>query len=259
MEYRQPRRSRKLLHTLLCFDRLDHRVQVERVFLPLANLPTAFDGARIAVVSDLHLPDMAVPPAMLFAALRRERPDVIFLTGDLTNSYTAFDTEGLRRMAQVLTAIAPCYAVPGNHEWRLEREPLYRRILTEAGVTYLCDSTATWQRDGQCLPIYGLGRLRPRPLGEHPTLVLSHKPDYFPYYCQVRWDAVFCGHAHGGQVRWGRWALYAPGQGFFPRYTGGVYAARSTRMVVSRGLGNSSIPWRLGNHPHLPIVTLKGI
>ena len=55
----------------------------------------------------------------------------------------------------------------------------------------------------------------------------------------------------------GKGALFSPDQGFLPDYTHGVYEKDGTRMVVSRGLGNSSIPWRVNNPPHLPILILS--
>lgn len=254
----QPSSKKRILHHLMSLDRLDHTIQVEPVTVTCANLPAPFDGARIAVVADLHLPDALLPPAALLRILSRVQPDAIFLLGDLTNSYTYFDEEILRHLARGLVAIAPCYAIPGNHEWRLGREPRYHAVLTAAGVHYLCDSYADWHRGGHTLLLYGMGRRRPAPLTvkEQPAIVLAHKPNYFPYFRQARWNVVFCGHAHGGQVRFGGRALYAPGQGFLPRYTGGIYTAGGTTMIVSRGLGNSSIPWRMGNDPHLPIITL---
>lgn len=254
----KPSQKKLLLHRLMALDRQNHHLQVQRLTLACPGLPAAFHGARVALVSDLHLPDMLLPPAALLRLLTRLKPDAIFLTGDLTNSYTHFDEEGLYRLAKAMTAIAPCYAIPGNHEWRLEREPLYRAVLTRAGVHYLCDSYADWHRGGHTLRLYGMGRRCPAPLAVkgQPAIVLAHKPNHLPYFRKARWNLVFCGHAHGGQVRLGSRALYAPGQGFLPRYTGGVYTAGDTTMVVSRGLGNSSIPWRLGNDPHLPLITL---
>lgn len=254
----QPSNKKRLLHRLMALDRQDYAIQVEHISLPCVGLPSAFDGARIALVSDLHLPDMLLPPAALLRLLSMQQPDAIFLVGDLTNSYTDFDPKGLYSLVKAMTAIAPCFAIPGNHEWRLEREPLYRRVLITAGVHYLCDSYADWRRGEHTLRLYGMGQRRPAPLAvkNQPSIVLAHKPNHFPYFCRARWDVVFCGHAHGGQVRMGNRALYAPGQGFLPHYTGGVYTAGNTTMVVSRGLGNSSIPWRVGNDPHLPIVTI---
>lgn len=253
----KPSLFKRTLHSLLA---LDTRAPLEIQPVPLRchGLPAAFRGARIAVVSDLHLPDALIDTRNLVRCVALQKPDAIFLLGDLTNCYADFAKEDLRRTARALAAVAPCFAVPGNHEWRLEREPLYREILTSCGVTYLCDSAALWDKDGQHIQLYGMGRRRPAPLHTDApfTVALAHKPQYFPYYRQARWPLVICGHAHGGQVRVGDRSLYAPGQGFLPAYTAGIYTADGTTMVVSRGLGNSSLPWRVGNRPHLPVLIL---
>ena len=255
----RPSRFKRMLHGLLALDGKGHSIQVEPVPLTCAGLPAAFHLARIAVVADLHLPDGLMSIERLARCIALQKPDAIFMAGDMTNSYADFDAEGLRELAAALTAIAPCFAVPGNHEWRLEREPLYRRILTENGVQYLCDSYADWHKDGGTLRLYGVGRKLPTPLSVsgQPSIVLSHQPEYMPDYVRAGWDLVICGHAHGGHARLGRTALYAPDQGFFPKYTHGVYTEGNTRMVVSRGLGNSSLPWRVNNPPHLPLLVLS--
>jgi len=257
----EPKRTKKLLHHLLALDRQDHTVQVEPIVLPCPGLPSAFHLARVAVVSDVHLPDTLVMPAALVRCVALQKPDAIFLLGDLTNSYTTFAGGHLRRLVQALTAIAPCFAIPGNHELRLGREPLYRQILTDSGAHYLCDSYADWHKDGQTLRLFGMGQKRPAPLqvADQPAMALAHKPNYFSYFQKARWDVVICGHAHGGQVRLGSRSLYAPGQGFLPTYTGGVYTAGGTTMVVSRGLGNSSIPCRIANQPHMPVLLLTAV
>ncbi len=255
----KPKKSRQLLHHLLTFDRTDQAVQVERFSISLSNLPAAFDGACIAVVADTHFPDALLSIPSLARQIAALQPDAIFLCGDLTNSYTFFDETRLTQLAKALVPIAPCFAVAGNHEHRLNRETPYADILTRHGVHYLCDSAAVWKKDGAALTVYGMGHRQPKPLPykHQPSIVLAHKPNYFPYYQHARWNLVVCGHAHGGQMRVGKHALYAPGQGFFPRYIGGLYTAGDTVMAVSRGLGNSSIPWRIHNQPHLLLLTLQ--
>lgn len=255
----QPSAAKRILHRLMALDLSSDRVDVEHLDVVCAHLPPAFDGARIAVVSDVHLPDAMLSPKQLASVVAAQQPDVIFLVGDLTNSYTYFDERGLRVLIRRLTAIAPCYAIPGNHELRLGRETLYRDILTQNGVHYMRDSYADWTRRGHTLRVYGMATRRPAPLAVRgqPAIVLAHKPNYLPYYRRARWDLVISGHAHGGQMCVAGRTVYAPGQGLFPTYTGGVYRDGNTVMVVSRGLGNSSIPWRLGNHAHLPIVRLR--
>jgi len=72
-------------------------------------------------------------------------------------------------------------------------------------------------------------------------------------------DVIFSGHAHGGQFRIPFiGGVVAPDQGLFPKYTSGVYDLKNgSKLVMSRGLGNSFIPLRLNNRFHIPVVTLK--
>ena len=71
-------------------------------------------------------------------------------------------------------------------------------------------------------------------------VLLSHHPEYFPLVPSSV-DLVLSGHAHGGQWRVFNHGVFAPGQGFWPRYTKGVY--ERNRLVVSAGLSNTaSIP-----------------
>lgn len=254
----QPNLAKRLLHSTLALDFKNQAIDVQPIPLTCPGLPPAFHLARIAVVADIHLPDQIVSIPRLLRCLQMQRPDAIFLPGDLTNSYTDFDEVGLRHFARALTRIAPCFAVPGNHEQRLGREERYRRILTACGVHYMSDSYADWHKDGATLRLYGMGEKRPMPLDVtgQPTIVLAHRPEYLADYCRAGWEIVICGHAHGGHVRLGDRSLFSPDQGFLPTYTHGVYQHGGTRMVVSRGLGNSSIPWRVNNPPHLPILIL---
>lgn len=255
----KPKQAKRLLHHLMALDRTDQTVQIEEITVRLPRLPAAFQNARVAVVADVHFPDALLSIPALVNSVASQQPDAIFLPGDLTNSYTFFDEVRLAKLAKALSAVAPCYAVAGNHEMRLGREDRYYAILERNGVCCLCDSYADWTREGDTIRLYGAAHKRPTPLDVEgqPAIALAHKPDRFPYYCRAHWHLVVCGHAHGGQVRMGNRSLYAPGQGFLPTYTDGTYTAEDTVMVVSRGLGNSSIPWRMHNQPHLPIIRLQ--
>ena len=77
-------------------------------------------------------------------------------------------------------------------------------------------------------------------------------------YVKENIDLAFTGHAHGGQIiiPFLRQGIFAPNQGFFPKYTEGMHEKDGTVMVVSRGLGNSSFPFRIFNRPELIEVTL---
>lgn len=103
-------------------------------------------------------------------------------------------------------------------------------------------------------------------------ILLSHKPEFAEIYARQEVDLIFCGHAHGGQVRLPIiGGLYSPGQGLLPRFTSGMYDLKrrtgkkeseglpeaNSAMVVSRGMGDSVIPMRIGNRPELILVTLR--
>lgn len=74
-------------------------------------------------------------------------------------------------------------------------------------------------------------------------------------------DITFSGHAHGGQVRVPFiGGLYAPGQGKYPTFSEGIHyhsQLKSKRLVISRGIGNSTFPFRINNRPELVVVTLN--
>jgi predicted MPP superfamily phosphohydrolase len=89
------------------------------------------------------------------------------------------------------------------------------------------------------------------------TILLSHRPELFEVYAQHTVDLVFSGHAHGGQFRIPFvGGLIAPNQGLFPKYDAGIYEEGNTTMVVSRGIGNSIVPFRINNRPEIVLVEL---
>jgi len=88
-------------------------------------------------------------------------------------------------------------------------------------------------------------------------ILLTHRPEYINMYSKYNVDLVLCGHAHGGQVRLPFiGGLVSPNQGFLPKYTSGEYILKDTKMIVSRGLGNSIIPQRLFNRPEIILISL---
>ena len=151
--------------------------------------------------------------------------------------------------------------------------------LVSAGVTVLRNETAALERNGDKLTLLGLddpafrsdymvgdsgpvltAALEKLAAGDMEyTIALSHRPEWFSLYRDFGLDLVFCGHAHGGQFRLPFvGGIVAPNQGFFPRYDAGVFTEKDCSMVVSRGLGPSIIPLRIGNRPELVVVTLHG-
>ena len=236
-------------------------------------LPESFDGFKIAQVSDLHNTEFGAGNEKLFALLREAEPDIIVITGDLIDSRHT-DVDAAVRFVEGASEIAPVYFVTGNHESRLDFEDIAPR-LSEAGAVLLRSEAVYLERGGEHIMLAGIddpafvrtggeaaeraeAELEPLPEPEGFTILLAHRPDLVETYADWGADLVFSGHAHGGQVRLPLiGALYAPGQGFFPDYTAGLYQVGGTQMIVSRGLGNSLIPLRFNNRPELVIATLE--
>jgi len=234
-----------------------------------ADLDPAFEGFRIAHVSDLHNTEFGKDNEKLLDLLENARPDIIAVTGDLIDSRST-KVDIAAAFMEKAARIAPCYYVPGNHEGRVPEEyGNLRERLESAGITVLENESVTVENDGESFTLIGLcdygtgavglsealSELMPKDGGF--TLLLSHRPDHFEKYKKSGADLVLCGHAHGGQVRIPFiGGLVAPGQGLFPEYTEGVYTEETTSMVVSRGLGNSIIPLRVNNRPELLCIEL---
>ena len=90
-------------------------------------------------------------------------------------------------------------------------------------------------------------------------ILIAHRPERIEDYKQYSFDLVLSGHAHGGQVRIPGImnGLYAPHQGLFPKYAGGMYTHDNLTHIVSRGLSvNSRLP-RIFNPPELVIISIE--
>lgn len=251
------------------------------------RLPEAFDGYRIAHISDLHNVEMGKDNVKLLTMLREAEPDIIAITGDLIDSRHT-DIEIALQFASAAMDIAPCYYVPGNHEARLSKSE-YEKLendLLDAGVIVLHDSEIILENDGAAISLIGIddpnwynastnltdggeyeskvgSTMDPERICELSTtdsftVLLSHRPEYFEQYAEADVDLVLSGHAHGGQFRLPFvGGLVAPNQGLFPKYDAGLYTEDNTNMIVSRGIGNSILPFRFNNRPEVILIELK--
>ena len=256
------------------------RVWNARVEIRDEKIPAAFDGFVLCQVSDVHNEARGEGNAALLRALREAAPDLICITGDFLDSRRT-DLDFALELAGQLAEIAPAVYATGNHEARRMDLSALEAGLAARGVRVLRDGWTPLARGGEEIALIGLddpgfaagedwtlsegldqtqARLSAllAQAGDRFSLVLSHRPELLPAYADAGADLVLSGHAHGGQVRLpGIGGLFAPGQGILPRLTSGVYARGETRLVVSRGLGNSAFPLRVFNPPEIVTVTLR--
>lgn len=247
-------------------------IQTTEYTVSSEELPAAFDGKKIMQVSDLHNATFGDRQKPLIEKVQKEQPDVIFITGDLIDS-NRYDLEPALTLVDALVEIADVYFVTGNHEISINRLDEIRQALTDRGVIYLENEAVDWTMEGETVQIAGIhdplmsnyrgeeeytrGAIAESALSDDFTLLLAHRPEQFDVYVENGIDVVFSGHAHGGQVRIpGIGGVFAPGQGWFPEMTKGVFKEENTQLVVSRGLGNSGFPLRILNLPEIVSVTL---
>ena len=242
-----------------------------------SRLPKNFDGYRIAHVSDLHNAEMGESNEKLLSMLREADPDMIAITGDLIDSRNT-DVEIALQFVQEAMKIAPCYYVSGNHEARVNEYEELKTGLISAGVIILEDAQTEISIEGQTITLIGVNDpsfqtdylfgdsetvmnsklTELHTDGEAFTILLSHRPELFDAYAEHDVDLVLSGHAHGGQFRLPFiGGVVAPNQGLFPEYDAGIYTEGNTSMLVSRGIGNSILPFRINNRPEVILIELQ--
>ena len=242
-----------------------------------SKLPQSFDGYRIAHVSDLHNTEMGKDNEKLLAMLRDAAPDMIAITGDLVDSRNT-DIKVALQFVREAVKIAPCYYVTGNHEARISEYNELKAGMEAAGVTVLEDAQTDISLTGEFIRLIGVNdpsyqtdylfgdakTVMNTKLEElHTeqdrfTILLSHRPELFDTYADHSIDLVLSGHAHGGQFRLPFiGGLVAPNQGLFPEYDAGIYTEGNTNMLVSRGIGNSILPFRINNRPEVILIELQ--
>ena len=246
---------------LACLDR--HRLCCRRGQYMSSKICAAFDGFVIAQVSDFHDFPYRRQTDRLLEALRKTKPDVIVLTGDLFNRRKPDACGHAFAFVRAAVKVAPVLMVQGNHECQLSRYLEWRKELIGLGVLVLDDEAVTIYRSGCALRIIGMCQyfdtqnLVSLRMPDAPNLTLSHRPELAAQYARAGVDLVLCGHAHGGQIRLCGIPLYAPEQGVFPRYTAGVHALGDTTLYISRGIGNTVKPPRLFCRPEWNLITLN--
>lgn len=241
-------------------------------------IPKSFNGFTIVQVSDLHNTEFGSGNHRLLLKINDKEPDLIAITGDLIDSYHT-DIEVAMEFVKNAIKIAPVYFVTGNHEAWLNEYPDFKKQLLQAGVIILDDKMIELSQDNGKIQLVGLadpdldteqdwlngsnrmidGKLQ-KIINDNSDykVLLSHRPELIDVYAATSINLALTGHAHGGQFRIPLiGGVVTPNQGWFPTYTAGLHDMKQTKMIVSRGLGNSIIPVRVNNRPELIVITLK--
>lgn len=240
-----------LLVTILC----NAFARIRSVVYTVASAKIS-GGLRLALITDLHSARYGRQQRRLMARLAEGAPDAVLLCGDIFDGAAPFDNA-----ITFLTAVSeayPCYFVFGNHEYGSRRNEEIRGIVTGLGIPILEGDCMVLTAGGTSVRIAGVDDLRDRRTayerqlaalteilsdGEMFSVLLTHEPQFIDGLLASGADLIVSGHTHGGQ-----WSipglmngLYAPGQGLFPKYAGGLYSFGAQTLVISRGLAKSPL------------------
>ena len=236
------------------------------------SIPAAFDGFRIALVTDLHGRTFGPDNDWLVGQLTNAHPDLIALAGDIADEES--NLQVLSRLLPRLAAIAPCYYVTGNHEWRMENRKQWFELLSACGVTRLENSFVMLSREGGSVVLAGVddpngpadqktpGQLLQEIHEAAPqayTIVLCHRNDQLERFARLGADLVLSGHAHGGVVRLPFLARSsARTMSFFQTTRRGFTRWEKRPLPSAAGLAAAEeSPIRIANQPEIPVITLR--
>ena len=262
----------------------DYRVRRKTIYLP--DLPKAFDGIKIGQVSDIHSGSFFNKVAVKGGVdmMLKEKPDVIFFTGDLVNN-EAKEVKDYIDIFNKFRAPLGVYSVTGNHDygdyhhWNNQRDKQNNfKALIEShkimGFDLLMNENRFLKVDGEKIAVLGIenwgggrfakyGKLDKAYQGSEDApvkILLSHDPSHWdaqvrPLYPDI--DLALAGHTHGfqfgievGDFKW------SPSQYAYKQWAG-LYQQGSQYIYVNRGYGYLGYPGRIGMPPEITILELK--
>lgn len=234
-------------------------------------------------LSDLHNKSYGKDNEKLLRAIHEIKPDAILIGGDVLNAHPGASVEEALSFLEKLTAY-PLYYANGNHEQRLLLYPEkygsmgsdYEEGLQKLGISRMINETRVLDRYAVSITGCEVDRqyykrfhkvpmkkeylegLLPEGRQDCFQILLAHNPDYFPAYAAWGADLVLSGHLHGGVIRLPLLGgVISPRLHLFPRYDGGKFTCGNSTMIVSRGLGMHTIPFRFNNPGELVDITIR--
>jgi predicted MPP superfamily phosphohydrolase len=262
-----------------------HDYRIRKVAIKLPNLPKAFDGIKIAQLSDIHSGSFWNKTAVKGGVemVLNEKPDAVFFTGDLVNNESS-EVKEYMDVFNKLRAPLGVFSITGNHDYgdykswgsKEAKQQNFKDLITahkELGFDLLLNENRFLELGGEKLAILGvenwgtrfskhgiLEKAYPGTEEAAVKLLLSHDPTHWdaqvrPTYKDI--DVMFAGHTHGTQfgVNIGDFT-WTPVQHVY-RQWGGLYQEDSQYLYVNRGFGYLGYPGRVGMPPEITIFELK--
>lgn len=238
-----------------------NRLRVTRITVNLPNLPSAWRGRSVALVTDLHLGSVrrARFASRIVAKLQSLQPDAVFISGDMFDG-PEVNPDALVAPWKKLSVPAGIYFVTGNHEEFADRAELISavqrtgiRILNNEKVDVhglqivgLHDSEAGDPRQFRAL-------LRQAELdGSRASILLAHQPLNLAIAEEAGISLQLSGHTHGGQI----WPWTWVAARVHGRFNHGLNRFGKLMVYTSSGAGTWGVPMRVGTNSEIVLIHL---
>ena len=240
---------------------------------------------KIIFISDLNNRRFGRENQHLLKKIKEEKPDIILVGGDMVVAKFHSSSHTALAFMKSLPEICPVYYANGNHELRMKENPEkygnyeeYKNELQKIKIHVLENESELVYLKGKSIRITGLqlpyeyykkkekeGITRKdirsyigSPDERNFQILLAHNPRFFLTYKSWGADLTLSGHLHGGIVRIPGWrGVISPRGQLFPKYSGEKTTFGNSSIIVSRGLGNHTIPIRLFNQAELVSIKLN--
>jgi len=260
--------------------------EVINLSLYFPDLPDAFNGFKIAQISDMHTGSFDDKEKVKYGIdlLLKQEADLIAFTGDLVNSY-ADEVQPYMEILNKIKATYGVFSILGNHDYshyiqgtKQEKAANFQRIKDlhgELGFHLLLNENHKIEKNGEIIHVVGVenwstSRYFPRE-GDLDKAVSGIRPEDFKILLShdpTHWDAkvvdhdhkfhlTLAGHTHGGQfgidvpgIKW------SPIQSRYKRWAG-LYTENEQMLYVNKGFGYLAFPGRVGMWPEITVFTLR--
>jgi predicted MPP superfamily phosphohydrolase len=263
-----------------------YRYQARRLKMIFPDLPESFDGFRIVQVSDIHTGSFlsTEPLARAVSMINRQKPDIVFFTGDLVN-YIHDEALLYLDILDKIEAKHGVISIFGNHDYgdyykweSLEAKENniteLRKIHSKLGWTLLWDEHCYIEQNGEKIGIIGVQNCSSHGFANYGSMekatekfnycpvniLLSHDPSHWDKEVNTKYprvDLTLSGHTHGMQF-----GVEVPGFKWSPiqyiyKEWAGLYQVKNQYLYVNRGLGFIGYPGRVGILPEITVIELK--
>ena len=239
------------------------QITVARYSVALPNVPEAWKHKKIVWRSDLHLGQIHGPAfaAKVTKAVNAQKPDIIFVGGDMYDGTGAPDPYDLAKPLEALEAPWGVFYIMGNHEefgdssgfihsgHAVGMRVLIDEMVNIHGLNIIGVDYRNANDPARFKEILRDLELEP----EKPSILLKHEPNNLHVAAEAGVSLQISGHTHYGQ----QWPFGYLAQLSYQGYAYGLKNFKDMQVLTSSGIGTWGPPVRIGSNAEMVVITFS--